>query len=110
MSEKTKNTKRRAPVSYRPPKDREAEFYERVEASGLPVNAFITDCIFGRGRHRPAELQTLARLLGKAAEISDQLHEISLTEGDDNVLLIEAAHRELTEIRAALLTLMGRKP
>ena len=109
MSEKSKNTKRTAPISYRPPKEREAEFRERVAASGLTVNAFVTDCIFSGGRHRLAELQTLARLLGKAAQISDRLHEIALTETGDHSLLIETAHRELTEIRAALLILMGRK-
>ena len=109
MSEKTKNTKRTAPISYRPPKEREAEFRERVAASGRTVNAFVTDCIFSGGRNRPAELKTLARLLGKAAQISDQFHEIAPTESGDNPLPIEAAHRELTEIRAALLILMGRK-
>ncbi|MGZ9272454.1 MAG: hypothetical protein ACXW6T_25300 [Candidatus Binatia bacterium] len=45
-----------------------------------------------------------------AARVSDQLHDISLAGAGDSALAIEAAYRELTEIRAALLTMMGRKP
>jgi len=109
MPEK-KKPKRAAPISYRPPKDRAAELHVRVAASGLTVNAFITEAVFGRSRHRPDELQALARLLGTAAQISDQLHEISLTGAGENDLLIEAAQRDLAEIRAALLDSMGRTP
>ncbi|PQO22447.1 hypothetical protein C2I36_12955 [Rhodobacteraceae bacterium WD3A24] len=101
--------KRAAPISYRPPKDREDEFRARVAASGLSVNAFLTESVFGRTRHRPGELKALARLLGRAAHIRDNLHEISMSAGGDDALVIEAAMDELAEIRAALLDLMGRK-
>lgn len=110
MPDKEPKSKRPAPISYRPPKGMAEEFHARVAASGLSVNAFITQAIFGRNRHRPDELQRLARLLTKAAQISDQLHDIALTGPDDNALLIEAAQRDLAEIRAALLLSMGRRP
>jgi hypothetical protein len=106
----TDESKRRAPVSYRPPKEREDEFYARVAASGLSVNAFITDAVFSRGRRGRAELQTLARLLNEAAKINDRLHEIGLAGAGNAALQLEAAQRDLTEIRAALLAAMGRKP
>ncbi|MCC7428676.1 MAG: hypothetical protein IT557_17425 [Alphaproteobacteria bacterium] len=102
--------KRAAPLSYRPPKRREAEFAARVQASGLSVNAFINECVFGRNRRRPGEQQALARLLGRAARIGDALEEISLTGDAGHAVVIEAALAELSEIRAALLALMGRKP
>lgn len=110
MPAKDEKKKRPAPISYRPPKGREAEFYERVAASGLPVNAFLNERVFGRGRRPQGEQQELARLLAAAARISDQLHNIALSGDAQNALPIEQAHEELHEIRAALLSLMGRKP
>src|SRR5688572_13614165 len=92
--------KRRAPISYRPPKGREEEFDALVAASGLSVNAFLNECVFGKHRRNPAERKQLALLLASAARISDQLHDISLAGTGDSALALEAAHRELTEIRA----------
>ena len=110
MADKRVHKRRPAPISYRPPKDREAEFRARVATSELSTNAFITEALFGRNRHRPDELKALARLLASAAQISDRLHEIEITGAGDSTLLIEATHRELAEIRAALLIMMGRQP
>lgn len=110
MSDKRAQNRRPAPISYRPPKGLVAEFYARVAASGLSVNAFITACIFGRSRRRRDERQALAQLLGQAAQISDRLHDLALTGGSENALLIEAAREDLAEIRAALLAMMGRRP
>jgi hypothetical protein len=101
---------RPAPISYRIPKGREAEFAALVEEHGGSTNAFLTDRIFGQRRRSPAERKQLALLLASAARISDQLHEIALTGAGGSALTIEAAGAELTEIRAALLALMGRKP
>ena len=110
-----KNRKREAPISYRPPKGLRQEFHARVEKSGLSTSAFITKSVFAtdppRQSRRPSmEAELLARLLGQAAKIRDELHEISLTGSDDNAPVIEAAFDELTEIRAALLKASGRKP
>lgn len=109
--------KKEPPISYRPPKDLRAEFYARVERSGLSTNAFITKAIFNtttprQTRRPPIEKQILARLLAQSARICDRLNEIAQTGDDDsrNTLIIEAAFDELTAIRAALLQAMGRKP
>lgn len=110
MTETTQ--KRRAPYSYRPPKSREEEFERLLAASGLPFNAFITEAVFGRSRHRPAELRLLAKILGETAQISDCQHEILLSGGADSGG--DLKHHEirdlLIEIRAALFVCMGRKP
>lgn len=106
MSERKK---RDAPISYRPPQELREEFMRRVESSGLPVNAFITQSIFAN-RRRPEERRALAKLLAEAARIGDALHEIAGNGGGDAAPAIMAAQRELSEIRAALLTLMGRRP
>lgn len=103
-------TDRPAPVSYRVPKGREAEFAALVAEHGGSVNAFITDRIFGQRRRNPAGRKQIARLLASAAQISDRLHDVALTGAGDSALAIEAARAELTEIRAALLALMERKP
>ena len=102
--------KRKAPISYRPPKKLREEFDARVKSSGLSTNAFLTEAVFGRGRHRPAELEKLAVILAKAAQISDQLHEIFLAGSGNSALPIEAACEDITEIRAAILKLAARQP
>ena len=110
MPEKTGKNRRPAPISYRPPKGREAEFRARVAASGKSANGFLNDCVFSKRQRGSADRQDLARLLHIAGQISDQLDDITLTGGDNNVLTIESCHVELREIRNALLALMGRKP
>lgn len=110
-----KDRKRKAPISYRPPKDLRAEFDARVEKSGLSTSAFITKAIFkmepSPQSRRPAlETKLLAKLLAQAAEIKQELHDVSTSGGEGNLLLLEKAADELTEIRAALLKAMGRTP
>lgn len=108
MTEET--DKRPAPISYRPPKGREAEFAALVAASGLSTNAFITDRVFRERRRDPAQRQELALLLKEAADISDGLHGIALAGTGHSTLEIEALHARLSRIRAGLLIMMGRKP
>ncbi len=103
--------KRKPPYSYRPPEDRRAAFERRVAESGLSVNAFITEAIFGRNRHRPAEMRLLSRLLGECAAIADLVRNVAKSEDADRLTpLLEAIKILLTEIRSALFLLMGRKP
>ena len=63
-----------------------------------------------RRRPKQEERKLLARLLAKAAQISDGLQAVSRASGNGSAPDIEAARQELTEIRAALMELMGRKP
>ncbi len=105
------NKKRPRPYSYRPPEARRAELEILVSKSGLSLNAFITEAIFGRNRHRPAELKRLARILGQCAHIADKLRHIERDGiAGDHTLLLDSIHDRLLEIRAALFLLMGRKP
>ena len=105
-----KKEKRRTPVAYRVPKHLEAEFDRRVAESGQSKNAFLTESWYGRNRHRPAEKQELARLVAIAAQIRDQFNENAGSAGGDNAALIEEAHRQLTEIRNAVMLIAGHKP
>lgn len=105
----TDTPKRKKPYSYRPPQDKRARFEAMVEESGLPVNAFITECVFGRSRHRPAEVQKLAQILGQCAAIADQLRDIQLSGAETSTLLIEEMADELRLIRTSIMTRMGRR-
>lgn len=107
----TARPKRPPPISWRPPADKRAEFDDRLKASGLSANAFITEAVFGRTRHRPAELRHLAQILAACADIKDQLHEIALSgAAAGHSLSIEEFTERLIEIRSALFILMERKP
>jgi len=115
MTEKP-DRKRDAPISYRPPADLADEFRRRVEASGLPVNAYITRAIFNaaipRGtRHTPAEKELLAHLLGRSGAIRDALDNATRVSGEDaRTAAVEAAYAELKIISAALMKMMERTP
>lgn len=111
-----RDEKREAPISYRPPARLRDEFHARVEKSGLSVSGFITKSVFGEGaprttRRPPLEQQTLARLLAEAARIRTRLDQLAPEEiaGEQAEALAEI-QAELSEIRAALLTAMERKP
>jgi len=110
----TEKKKRDAPISYRPPEALREEFRARVERSGLSVSAYITQSIFEseaprQVRRAPIEQQQVARLLSEIARLHDCLRELGRSDGVDPALLDEAV-RDLHEIRAALLSALGRKP
>ena len=116
MTEKTDH-KRDAPVSYRPPAKLRDEFYRRVEASGLPVNAYITKALFAlatpRGtRHPPVEKEMMALLLARSAAIRDALDGAArVADGDSRAAdALQTACDELAVIRAALMKMMERAP
>ena len=112
-----KARKRDAPLSWRPPKALREEFHARVEKSGLSASAFITKAIFAhepprQSRRPPVEKELLARLLADAGHIRNALDEVARAGGvaPAHGKLIEAACGNLTEIRAALIVLLGRQP
>ena len=116
MTDKT-DKKRDAPVSYRPPAELRDEFLRRVEASGLPVNAYITKALFDlatpRGTRRPpVEKLMLAQLLARSAAIRDALDNATHVAGEDarTAAAVEAAVDELKIIAAALMKMMERAP
>jgi hypothetical protein len=116
MSERD-DTKREAPISYRPPKELRAEFERRVLASGLSTSAFLTKSVFGgdppRQSRRPTvDHEAVAKILAALAQLRDELHALSLNArtGGANAALMEEAVRSLTEIRAACFKALGRRP
>jgi hypothetical protein len=116
MTEKT-DQKRDAPISYRPPAELRDEFRRRVEASGLPVNAYITKALFSlappRGTRRPpVEKEMLALLLARSGAIRDALDGVARISGDDRHATdaLQTACDELAVIRAALMKMMERAP
>jgi hypothetical protein len=112
------DSKREAPISYRPPKELRAEFEQRVLASGLSTSAFITKSVFGRdpprrSRRPSIEHQDVAQILATLGQVRDRLNAIAvhLDEGDHvDLTVIEEAVRPLTEIRALCFKALGRKP
>ena len=101
--------KRPPPFSYRPPQEKREDFARRVAESGLTVNGFITQCVFGRNRHRPAEMRKLAEILSRCAEIADVLRDMQLSGTSNNTLALDHMLEELRMIRTSLMSLMGRR-
>jgi hypothetical protein len=111
------SSKRKAPISYRPPEELRAEFERRVNASGLSTSAFITKAWSGddppRQSRRPTiDHQAVAKLLAALASVSDQLRAAASAsgQGGPSGAAFEEAVRSLTEMRAACFKALGRKP
>ena len=112
------DSKREAPISYRPPKELRAEFDERVLASGLSTSAFITKSVFcrdppRRSRRPSIEHQEVAQILATLAQVRDRLDAIAvhLDEGGHiDLTVIEEAALPLIEVRALCFKALGRKP
>ena len=100
--------KRPKPISWRPPADKRAAIEDMAAKSGLSMNAFITEAVLGRSRHRPGELRLLAQILAACADIAGALKHSG--QRPDDTQILEALHSDLAEIRSALFVLMGRKP
>lgn len=112
-----KKHKREAPISYRPPQALREEFRRRADQSGLSLSGFITASVFGndapRGsRKPPVEKRDLVRLLAQCAAIHDELSRFDLVGKDDSEIraAVDAAHGELSELRAACFKALGRTP
>jgi hypothetical protein len=110
----TDESKREAPISYRPPAHLREQFRARVEKSGLSVNAYITKAVFDaappRQSRRPAlAQQDLARLLAETAALRARLDAVPV-DGERDALLHEEAVRSLHDIRLLLMQAMGRAP
>ena len=116
MTEKT-DKKRDAPISYRPPADLADEFRRRVEASGLPVNAYITRADLQRrhsARHPPSRRRKskCSRICSPAPPRSGTLWTMPAASPARSRMIeaAEAAYAELKIIAAALMKMMERTP
>lgn len=101
MNDSVKQPGRRGKISYRIPVGKEAEFDALVALSGLSTNGFLTDCIFRRNRHNPAQLKRLAEVLASVGALKTELK--------NQALLNDEVIRELTLIRTILMSLMERR-
>lgn len=106
--------KRSAPISYRPPEDLRGELYARHLKSGLSMNAFITESIFGKRvprqtRRPPVEEVELVKLLALAASIRDELASLQDTPQDHQMAerLVKALD-DLSVLRSAIFSAIGR--
>lgn len=111
----TRRTKREAPISYRPPTGLSAAFRERVLHSGLSINAYITQAVFGQAvgraqRDTPIDQKMVALLLSQSARISDRLETVNNHNPASHETLLEECHAELAEIRTCLMIALGRSP
>ena len=97
------------PIAYRPPKLRRPEINAMKEQSGLSWSAFITECIFGRSRHRPAEIRLGVQLLIQCTRIADRQRDHRFAETEETRLLQKAILAELVTIRNAIMAKRGRK-
>lgn len=135
MSEEEK-PKRNSPLSIRLPPAFEPAFHRRVSESGLSRNAYVVETLIATTRFRPDEQRLLAQILGQEARQTDAIKSISNSLGHITPFLIEQAAKRQTlailhetiaiipqintgidlqnqyklEIRALLMTSMGRKP
>ena len=111
----TRRKKREAPISYRPPTGLSAAFRERVLNSGLSINAYITQSVFGQAARRssrvaPVDQKMVAQLLSQSAKISDRLEIVSQHNPASHETLLEECRSELAEIRTCLMVALGRSP
>ena len=108
------NKKRSAPISYRPPEGLRGELYARHLKSGLSMNAFITEAIFGRPmprqtRRAPVEEVELVKLLALAASIRDELASLQNTPQDHlEAERLLGALDDLSVLRSAIFSALGR--
>ena len=107
--------KRGAPISYRPPAGMAAEFRMRVLNSGLSVNAFITQAVFGQKapptrRSATLDQKMVAQLLSQSARIADKLEEADMFGPAGQQAAVEECRQELIEIRSCLMAALGRSP
>lgn len=110
-SDTEQGAKRPAPVSYRPPERLRDEFYVRAQNSGLSLNAFITQSVFGASAARQKGDRKLAAcLLSQAAQINDRLADLDQAcQSARQEAILQECRDELAEIRAALLKQMGKR-
>lgn len=102
--------KRPAPISIRPPARLSDEFYARAKNSGLSMNAFVMDAVFGNGStNLVMDKKSLALLLSQEAILVGLYQEV-LKRTSDPVAksLIEQCLDVSDEKRADIVKALGR--
>ncbi|MHA6266352.1 plasmid mobilization protein [Aliiroseovarius sp. CAU 1755] len=89
---------------------------EQACRAGLPVSALIRHAVLNqppprKSRTPPLDRKTAAQLLGQIGELATALRDASqVSDGACNAAVIEAAHRDLADMRTALFEALGREP
>lgn len=112
-----RNRKREAPLSIRLRKGQRQEIRRRADLAGLSVTAYVLKCIFDleppRQSRRPSiEKELVAEVISELAKTRAALEESAQSSGDESEAdeTFETACKDLTEIRAAAFTALGRVP
>ena len=107
--------KRRVTLSARFNDTEAALVKEQASRAGLPVSALIRHAVLNekpprKSRTPPLDRKTAAQLLGQIGQLAQALRDAA--DDDQNVRadVIEAAHRDLADMRTALFEALGRVP
>lgn len=88
----------------------------RADAAGVPVAALIRSAALSmtpprKSRTPPLDRKAAAQLLGQIGDLASALRDASgAADPAASGAVIEAAHRDLTEMRALLFLALGRRP
>ena len=114
MKEHSSN-KRPAPFSVRLSDDERKELVRRAEAAGLSIGGYWKSAVFNsapsRKSRRPrTDTAELAKLLGQLGRVGNNLNQLARTlnyEGSVEILQLDNALKDLSDMRAAVMHVLG---
>jgi hypothetical protein len=112
----SENRKRQVSLKARFTEAEAALIREQADRAGVSVASIIRHAVLGqtplRAGRQPAVNQELAaRLLGKIGQLASALRETPCADQSGKIdARIEAAHRDIAEMRTALFQALGREP
>ncbi|SPH17902.1 hypothetical protein DEA8626_01430 [Defluviimonas aquaemixtae] len=88
---------------------------ERAARAGVPVAALIRHAVLAekplrKSRTPPLDRKIAAQLLGQLGVLATALREASVGNDRTDDAIIDAAHQDLSEMRAVLFEALGRRP
>ncbi len=107
--------KRRVTLSARFNDTEAALVKEQACRAGLPVSALIRNAVLSQKPPRKSrmprlERKTAAQLLGQIGQLAQALRDAADDDQTAPADVIEAAHRDLADMRSALFEALGREP
>jgi hypothetical protein len=112
----SENRQRQRPLKARFTDEEAALIEEQADRAGVSVAALIRHAVLNqpplRASRQPSiNQQEAARLLGKLGQLAAVLRSYqSVTNPGEHAVLLEAAHRDLADMRVALFQALGREP
>jgi len=109
------SNKRPAPFSVRLSDDERKELVRRAEAAGLSIGGYWKSAVFNtappRKSRRPrTDTAELAKLLGQLGRVGNNLNQLARTlnyEGSVEILQLDNALKDLSDMRAAVMNVLG---